>query len=42
MQDKNYFRNKIENMFISLNQDLQEIQNVLSSIIITTKENLKK
>jgi hypothetical protein len=42
MQDKNYFRNKIENMFISLNQDLQEIQNVLSSIIITTKENLNK
>lgn len=31
-----------ENMFQSLNQDLQEIQKILSSIIITTKKNLKK
>lgn len=30
------------NMFQSLNQDLQEIQKILSSIIITTKKNFKK
>lgn len=31
-----------EKMFQSINQDLQEIQKILSSIIITTKNNLKK
>lgn len=31
-----------ENMFQSLNQDLREIQKIISSIIITTKNNMRK